>query len=332
MWVKSPRAMLRVEIMLLQERENPAATRGWELLQQIRSHLSVKDAGPYWQDFLGPRFTGLLGCSLDGRVTWSCNALAQVMENILSRIAMELADYGGKQPVVTPLGPMVSAGTQIFEHVRDLRMSQLCGQFFASKVAYMLAPSHTLTKESSITTNAFADLVSAASFWFPFRGFCVMSERPTTIALDESARLHNLKGPALKWPDGFSIHAVAGLAINPQFIENPETLTVTRIEDENNTEIRRAMIQLYGEQRFLKDSGAEVVSYGRDGAKLWARSFAADDNGPFQMVELKNSTPEPDGSIKTYFLRVPPTVQTADAAIAWTFGLDGKAYKPEKET
>jgi hypothetical protein len=50
------------------------------------------------------------------------------------------------------------------------------------------------------------------------------------------------------------------------------------------------------------------------------------------MVEVLNSTPEPDGTRKTYFLRVPPNLRTAREAVAWTFGLAGSQYRPERET
>jgi hypothetical protein len=61
---------------------------------------------------------------------------------------------------------------------------------------------------------------------------------------------------------------------------------------------------------------------------------------------VKNSTPEPDGSVKTYFLRVHPECRpllrdnqfgepqqlTAHNAIASTFGLKGEEYSPSVET
>ena len=50
------------------------------------------------------------------------------------------------------------------------------------------------------------------------------------------------------------------------------------------------------------------------------------------MVEVQNSTPEPDGSIKTYFLRVPPATRTAREAVAWTFGLGAVEYRPAAES
>jgi hypothetical protein len=53
---------------------------------------------------------------------------------------------------------------------------------------------------------------------------------------------------------------------------------------------------------------------------------------PLVMVKVRNSTPEPDGAYKDYFLRVPPTMRTAREAVAWTFGLEAEDYKPTQET
>ncbi len=50
------------------------------------------------------------------------------------------------------------------------------------------------------------------------------------------------------------------------------------------------------------------------------------------MVEVVNSTPEPDGSHRTYWLRVPPSTRTAREGVAWTFGLDSAAYEPLVQT
>jgi hypothetical protein len=35
---------------------------------------------------------------------------------------------------------------------------------------------------------------------------------------------------------------------------------------------------------------------------------------------------------RRYYLRVPPAITSADAAVAWTFGLDEDAYRPLQET
>jgi hypothetical protein len=50
------------------------------------------------------------------------------------------------------------------------------------------------------------------------------------------------------------------------------------------------------------------------------------------MVKVVNSTPEADGSMKDYFLRVPPTITTARGAVAWTFSKTETEYEPAIET
>jgi hypothetical protein len=44
------------------------------------------------------------------------------------------------------------------------------------------------------------------------------------------------------------------------------------------------------------------------------------------VVEVVNSTPEPDGTHRTYWLRVPPRTRTAREGVAWTFGMDAADY------
>jgi hypothetical protein len=56
------------------------------------------------------------------------------------------------------------------------------------------------------------------------------------------------------------------------------------------------------------------------------------DDEPLVVVRVENSTREPDGSKKYYFLRVPPHITRAKEAVAWTFGLDSANYLPKKET
>ena len=49
-------------------------------------------------------------------------------------------------------------------------------------------------------------------------------------------------------------------------------------------------------------------------------------------VEVVNSTPEPDGSFKTHFVRVPPECPTAREAVAWTFDMASEDYRPVMQT
>lgn len=60
-----------------------------------------------------------------------------------------------------------------------------------------------------------------------------------------------------------------------------------------------------------------------DFGTLWRIPLPGDE--PLVMVEVVNSTPEPDGSWHTYWLRVPPTMATAKQAVLWTHDLPVEA-------
>jgi len=117
--------------------------------------------------------------------------------------------------------------------------------------------------------------------------------------------------------------------VPPEIIKGRERMTVRTIDDEWNVELRRVLIELYGAERFLLDGNARVIDEGELGT-LYLRDMDGDE--PLVMVKVRNSTPEPDGSHKDYFLRVPPNVKTAREAVAWTFGLEASGYEPSVET
>lgn len=159
--------------------------------------------------------------------------------------------------------------------------------------------------------------------------FCMVCDFPERILIDAQNRPHCDNGPSHRWRDGWSIYHVHGVRVPAYVIENPASITIARIETEQNAEVRRVMIERYGQSRYLLDSGAQQIASDRFGT-LYRKNVKDDE--PLVMVKVKNSTPEPDGSIKDYFLRVPPDIKTAQAAVAWTFGLESKQYEPTVET
>jgi hypothetical protein len=50
------------------------------------------------------------------------------------------------------------------------------------------------------------------------------------------------------------------------------------------------------------------------------------------MVKVVNSTAEPDGSFKDYYIRVPPNTRSARGAVAWSFGKEENEYDPAVQT
>ncbi|MHB9856007.1 DUF6745 domain-containing protein [Streptomyces krungchingensis] len=177
--------------------------------------------------------------------------------------------------------------------------------------------------------DALAAICRSAGWWWPFARVAVLSERPVALHRDEAGRLDHGDGPALAYPDGFALYAWRGMPVPADFLAELSTLTPERIRSEENAELRRVMLEYYGYDRYLADSGARPVHQDETGT-LWRIDLVDDE--PVVMVEVLNSTPEPDGTRRTYWLRVPPSTRTAKAGVAWTFGLDAEVYAPVRET
>ncbi|PXX55573.1 hypothetical protein DFR70_12142 [Nocardia tenerifensis] len=168
-----------------------------------------------------------------------------------------------------------------------------------------------------------------AGWWWPYENVAVLSERPTELHRDEAGRLDRGDGPALAYTDGFALHAWRGMSVSAEFLDSLRSLTPERIREEENAELRRVMLEYYGYDRYLDESGAKPIHRDETGV-LWRIELDGDED--VVMVEVVNSTPEPDGTHRTYWLRVPPTTQTAREGVAWTFGLGADTYEPVQQT
>lgn len=174
-----------------------------------------------------------------------------------------------------------------------------------------------------------AEVARQAGWWWPYQDVALISERPVGLHRDEAGRLDRADGPALSYADGFALHAWRGMPVPAEFLAGLADVSVERIRTEENAELRRVLLEHYGYERYLADSGAEPVHRDETGV-LWR--IVLPDDEPVVMVEVVNSTAEPDGTFRTYWLRVPPSTRTARAGVAWTFGIPETAYHPQRET
>ncbi len=160
--------------------------------------------------------------------------------------------------------------------------------------------------------------------------FCIVSDFPEMVNFDDEGRPHSGVGPSARWRDGWTLYHWHGTKVQGRFIEAPETIRIADIRAEQNLEVRRVLIEFYGIKRFLLDSDARQIHRDECGVLY---SLEIDPRlEPIVMVKVKNSTAEPDGSFKDYFLMVPPYIATAKAAVAWTFGISAEEYGPIVQT
>src|SRR5437870_382562 len=129
----------------------------------------------------------------------------------------------------------------------------------------------------------------SAGWFLPHANICWVSERHNILARDERGSLHSVSGPACAYPDGWSIYAVHGVRVPADIIEDRPSITIARIDAEQNSEIRRMMMELYGYDRYILDSGSEPI-HADDYGTLYRKSVKDDED--IVMVSVINSTPE----------------------------------------
>lgn len=165
-------------------------------------------------------------------------------------------------------------------------------------------------------------------WWLPCEDKILLLNNPQEIHLDNNEFLHKADGPALVWRDNTVSYFFHGTPVEKKHID--KDFTPDDIDNERNLEIRRAMMEIYDVKNYIIDSKAAVIHTDEWGT-LYRKTLPLGGE-PFVLVKVVNSTAEPDGTFKDYYLRVPPNMTTAREAIAWTFGKDSDEYKPEQET
>ena len=145
----------------------------------------------------------------------------------------------------------------------------------------------------------------------------------------EQGRLHCEDGPAITGPGGARLYFWRGIQVPAKLVLSPLDITAHEILAETDVEVRRLMLERYGPDRFIQDVDASLVDADETG-ELYRYELAADE--PLCMIRVLDATTRLDGTRRTYWLRVPPTVRTAREAVAWTFGMAAPHYRPDRET
>jgi hypothetical protein len=150
---------------------------------------------------------------------------------------------------------------------------------------------------------------------------------PTRITWYRNGRKHGLD--ADKW--GSISYYYEGVRIPPHFYTKPESLSITEVLAHPNTEVRYVGIKIVGMDRVLDSKNTTIIHKDKQKNQILFQIKGIFDE-PVSYVKVVNSTQEPDGTYKDYYLCVPPTVKTCQEAVAWTFRLEEQEYQPEQET
>ncbi len=184
------------------------------------------------------------------------------------------------------------------------------------------------------STNELQDwmqLLDGALSFQLFENFAFVCEHPRLALFDERGQLHNGSGPAVSFNDGDTYFAWHGCVVPGWIIEQKRFITPAQIDRQSNVEMRRVMIDIYGWERYLKNSRLKKLHEDKFGV-LYTKDLGGRPWQSIYVVEVLNATPEPSGKRRRYLLRVPPHMKTAKEAVAWTFGMTEETYNPDFES
>ena len=150
--------------------------------------------------------------------------------------------------------------------------------------------------------------------------FCIVSDFPEVLKIDAENLPHCETGPSHRWRDGWSLYHWHGVLVPAEWIEDRASLTAKTALTWANIEQRRAACEIVGWSNILKELDAKTIDR---------------DDDP-EIGELVEVTIEGNrerflrvlcGTKREFSLPVPPDVETALAANAWTYGVDGELIK-----
>jgi hypothetical protein len=173
------------------------------------------------------------------------------------------------------------------------------------------------------------DMAQKCGWWAAYDTCVILQERPSEIHLDESNVLHNEKGPAILYPDGYSVYSWRGVTVPGEWIDDTENLSAQTAITWENIEQRRAACEIKGWHHILDELDTveiDVDSNPEIGTLLEVDLKLPESSGKDKFLYVKC------GTGRHFAIPVPPEMKTAIEANSWTYGIDPVDYKPEVRT
>jgi len=171
-------------------------------------------------------------------------------------------------------------------------------------------------------------VASNAYWWWCFKGYAVLSDRPSEIYRDEQGRLHNETGQAITWRDGWGFHSWHGTRVPEWVITEPD---VGKALKEPNSEIRRAAFERIGWADAVIELGLTPIGTAPDPGnhpnllELYSLPEQIYEE-PVNLLLMVNGSPDRSGAVRRYGETVPASITDPLAAAAWQYGVQPVVY------
>ena len=147
--------------------------------------------------------------------------------------------------------------------------------------------------------------------------FCIVTDRPSVLKVDDQNRPHCEDGPFCVWRDGTALYAWHGTYIPARWVTTAKP-TATEALTWPNIEQRRAACEIVGWAAILDQLSAKTIDKDGDPEIGELLEVNLPDIGRERFLKVRC------GTGRTFALPVPPDMKTAIQANAWTYGLDPK--------
>lgn len=165
-------------------------------------------------------------------------------------------------------------------------------------------------------------LAKVSGFRFLHKEFCIVSDRPIVMHVDDASRPHCETGPFIQWADGSAFYAWHGVLVPAHWIEQRATLDPREVIRAENVEQRAAGAAIVGWPKMLSvldaqvihDSGSEDV-----GALIELTLPGLSEPGRFLKARCPRNGIIVEGVPRVSDIDGKP-IETAIAAQAWRIG------------
>jgi hypothetical protein len=157
-------------------------------------------------------------------------------------------------------------------------------------------------------------LAKCAGWAIPYDTVCLVAERHCVVSLNPEGQLHCDGGPAVRYPDGYSIWALNGVRV-PQWLaeSNANEIAPAEFAKLENAEIRREFIRKVGIEQLVLRLGAESIDTQGDYELLVVDLQG--ETGKWPYLKMKNP------SIGVWHMEaVPKGTKTVQEALEWRNG------------
>jgi hypothetical protein len=144
--------------------------------------------------------------------------------------------------------------------------------------------------------------------------FCIVSDFPEFIRIDDQYRPHCETGPSHRWRDGWVLYHWHGVRVPNHWIEDRERLTAADVFKEPNAEVRRAGCEIIGWDRVLAGIDAKLID--DDGDPFIGTLYRGQIPGAVECGFLKVQC----GTGRVFVIPVAPECVSAIEAQAWIAG------------